>query len=72
MSLTLLSGNKIACKFEISPDNNPGNPIASYEGMDHSPSTTTFDALGFAFHQVLSPDSVEFRDVLVEVCPVQK
>jgi len=72
MSLTLLSGNKIACKFEISPDNNPGNPIASYEGMDHSPSTTTFDALGFAFHQVLSPDSVEFRDVLVEVSPVQK
>jgi hypothetical protein len=72
MSLTLLSGNKIACKFEISPDNNPRNPTASYEAMDDFPSTMTFDALGFAFHQVLSPDSVEFRDVVVEVSPVQK
>jgi hypothetical protein len=72
MSLTLLSGNKIACKFEMAPESNPSNPIASYEGVDEAPSTTTFDALGFAFHQGLSTDSVEFRDVVVDVSPVQK
>jgi hypothetical protein len=72
MSLTLLSGNKIACKFEMAPESNPANLLVSYEGVDDASSTTTFDALGFAFHQVLSPDSVEFRDVAVEVSPGQK
>ena len=67
MSLTQLSGNKIACKFEMAPESNPANLLVSYEGVDDASSTTTFDALGFAFHQVLSPDSVEFRDVAVEV-----
>jgi hypothetical protein len=67
MSLALLSGNQVACKFEMALENNPGHPIASYDGVDNAPSTTTFDTLGFAFHQLLSSDSVEFRDVVVEV-----
>jgi hypothetical protein len=72
MSLTLLSGNKIACKFEMAPESNPDAPIASYDGVDDAPSATAFDALGFAFHQGLSTDSVEFRDVVVEATKVQK
>ncbi len=72
MSLTLLIGNKIACKFEMAPENNPDNPIASYDGMDDAPSTTTFDALGFTSHPLLSPDSMEFRDVVVELSTTQK
>jgi hypothetical protein len=67
MSLTQLSGNKIACKFDMAPESNPNKPLASYEGVDEAPSSTSFDALGFAFHQGLSTDSVEFRDVAVEV-----
>jgi len=72
MSLSLLTGNKIACKFEMASESNPGNPIASYEGVDDAPSATTFDAVGFAFHQGLSTDSVEFRDVVVEVSTAPK
>jgi hypothetical protein len=72
MSLTLLSGNKIACKFEMAPETSLDMPIASYEGVDDAPSTTTFDALGFACHQGLSVDSLEFRDVIVKVSAVQK
>ena len=72
MSLTQLSGNKIACKFEMAPEKSPDEPLASYEGVDEVPSATGFDALGFAFHQGLSTDSVEFRDVVVEVSSVQK
>ena len=72
MSLTQLSGNKIACKFEMAPEKSPDEPLASYEGVDEAPSSTSFDALGFAFHQALSADSVEFRDVVVEVSSVQK
>jgi hypothetical protein len=72
ISLALLTGNKIACKFEMAPESNPDAPIASYDGVDDAPSATAFDALGFAFHQGLSTDSVEFRDVVVEVSPTQK
>jgi len=72
MSLTQLSGNKIACKFDMAPESNPNKPLASYEGVDETPGSTSFDALGFAFHQGLSTDSVEFRDVVVEVSTAQK
>ena len=72
MSLTRLSGNRIACKFDMAPESDPNKPLASYEGVDEAPSSTSFDALGFAFHQALSADSVEFRDVVVKVSTVQK
>lgn len=72
MSLTLLRGNKIACKFEMAPESSPNSLLVSYDGLDDAPSTTTFDALGFAFHQGLSTDSVQFRDVIVEVSSVQE
>jgi len=72
MSLTQLSGNKIACKFKMAPEKSPDEPLASYEGVDERPSATCFDALGFPLHQALSADSVEFRDVVVEVSSVQK
>jgi hypothetical protein len=56
----------------MAPESNPNKPLASYEGVDEAPSSTSFDALGFAFHQGLSTDSVEFRDVVVEVSTAQK
>lgn len=72
MSITHLSGNKIACKFDMAPESDPGKALASYEGVDEAPSSTSFDALGFAFHQGLSTDSVEFRDVVVEISSLPK
>jgi len=38
-------------------------PMVNYSAKDDQPATTTFDAIGFVTHEVLSADSVEFSDV---------
>jgi hypothetical protein len=38
-------------------------PMVNYSAKDDQPATTTFDAIGFVTHEVLSADSVEFSDL---------
>ena len=38
-------------------------PMVSYSARDDQPATTSFDAVGFVTHDVLSTDSIEFSDV---------
>lgn len=40
-------------------------PMVRYSAKDNEPVTSSFDALGFVTHEVLSSDSVEFSDVSV-------
>ncbi|NDB95295.1 MAG: hypothetical protein EBZ78_03925 [Verrucomicrobia bacterium] len=40
-------------------------PMVRYSAKDNAPVTTSFDALGFVTHEVLSSDSVEFSAVSV-------
>ena len=41
--------------------------LLKYMGNDASPATTSFDALGFSTHQVLSADSISFEEVSVNL-----
>jgi hypothetical protein len=49
----------------MAPQGEMGNPAVKYIGKDEKPATTSFDALGFVTHQVLSADSLEFSEVSV-------
>jgi hypothetical protein len=42
-------------------------PMVNYSAKDDQPATTTFDAIGFVTHEVLSSDSVEFSEVTVKL-----
>lgn len=42
-------------------------PMAKYSAKDEKPETTSFDAIGFNSHEVLSADSIEFSDVSVNL-----
>jgi hypothetical protein len=51
----------------MAPQGEMGNPAVKYSGKDEKPATTSFDALGFVSHQVLSADSIEFSDVSLDL-----
>jgi hypothetical protein len=38
-------------------------PMVRYSAKDSTPATSSFDALGFYLHEVLSTDSIEFSEV---------
>ena len=42
-------------------------PMVRYLAKDSTPATSSFDALGFVTHEVLSTDSIEFSDISVQL-----
>ena len=61
-------GSTIECKTSVTPKGDPAaKPIVSYAAVDATPMTTTFDAIGFTTHEVLSADTVEFSNVTLQV-----
>jgi hypothetical protein len=42
-------------------------PMVRYSAKDSTPATSSFDALGFVTHEVLSSDSVEFSEVTINL-----
>jgi hypothetical protein len=46
-------------------EDDPSAMLLKYMVSDASPATTSFDALGFSTHQLLSADSISFSDVSV-------
>jgi hypothetical protein len=61
------SDSGIECEATMSVDGDPNALLLQYSGSDASPASTSFDALGFSTHQVLSADSIAFSDVTVSV-----
>ena len=59
------SDSGIECEATMSVDGDPNAMLLQYTGSDASPVSTSFDALGFSTHQVLSADSIAFSDVTV-------
>ena len=70
ISMTLkLANGQMECHASMSPEATPGVAIAEYSGIDSQPATTTFDALGFSTHELLSADTFELSDVEVKLVP---
>jgi hypothetical protein len=42
-------------------------PMVRYSAKDSTPATSSFDALGFMIHKVLSTDSIEFSDISLKL-----
>jgi len=42
-------------------------PMVRYSAKDSTPATSSFDALGFMIHEVLSADSIEFSDISLKL-----
>jgi len=61
------AGANLECTASMAPQGEMGNPAVKYSGKDEKPATTSFDALGFVSHQVLSADSIEFSDVSLDL-----
>ena len=59
------AGANLECTASMAPQSELGSPAIKYSGKDEKPATTSFDALGFVTHQVLSADSLEFSEVSV-------
>ena len=57
----------IECEASMTVDGDPNAMLLRYTGSDASPASTSFDALGFSTHQVLSADSIAFSDVSVSL-----
>ena len=57
----------IECEASMTVDGDPNAMLLKYTGSDASPASTSFDALGFSTHQVLSADSIAFSDVSVSL-----
>jgi hypothetical protein len=68
MSLKMSNG-QIECNASMSPEAMPGEAVARYSGVDSQPATSTFDALGFSTHELLSADTFELSDVVVKLVP---
>lgn len=57
----------IECVATMSPVDDPSKPVMEYTAMDDAPATLQFDSLGFSTHQLLSTDSFELKDVVLQV-----
>jgi len=57
----------IECTSTMAPDTEPEAYVVEYSATDASPLTTSFDAIGFSTHQVLSADSIAFSDVSLKL-----
>jgi hypothetical protein len=72
LNMTLkMSNGQIEVSASLSPEATPGVPIAQYSGVDSQPATSTFDALGFNTHELLSSDTFELSDVSLKLLPNQ-
>jgi hypothetical protein len=56
-------GANMEVKSSMISQLDPSAPAVSYSATDTQPTTPSFDAVGFATHEVLSADSVELSDV---------
>jgi hypothetical protein len=61
------SNEGIVCEASMTVDGDPNAVLLQYTGNDTSPATTSFDALGFSTHQLLSADSISFSEVSVNL-----
>ena len=61
------SNDGIACEATMTVDGDPNAVLLQYTGNDASPATTSFDALGFSTHQLLSAESLSFSEVSVNL-----
>jgi hypothetical protein len=61
------SNEGIACEATMTVDGDPNAVLLQYTGSDLTPATTSFDALGFSTHQLLSADSISFSEVSVNL-----
>jgi len=57
----------IECEATMTMDGDQNVMLLKYTGSDATPTTTSFDALGFSTHQLLSADSIAFSDVSVSL-----
>jgi hypothetical protein len=55
----------VDCEAIMAVEDDPSAMLLKYMVSDASPATTSFDALGFSTHQLLSADSISFSDVSV-------
>lgn len=68
LNMTLQRSNgQIEVSASLSPEATPGVPIAQYSGVDSQPATSTFDALGFNTHELLSSDTFELSDISLKL-----
>lgn len=57
----------IDCEATMTATGDSGAMILKYSGNDAAPASTSFDALGFSTHQLLSADSISFEEVSVNL-----
>ena len=57
------SGGTIEIESSMDGAGDVPTPMVCYSAKDSTPATSSFDALGFVTHEVLSTDSIEFSDV---------
>jgi hypothetical protein len=60
------SGGAIEIESSMDGVGDVPTPMVRYSAKDSTPATSSFDALGFMTHEVLSTDSIEFSDVTVK------
>jgi hypothetical protein len=60
------SGGAIEIESSIDGADVP-TPMVRYSAKDSTPATSSFDALGFIIHTVLSTDSIEFSDISLKL-----
>jgi hypothetical protein len=57
----------IECEAGMAGGGDSSIVLLKYTGIDASPTTTSFDALGFSTHELLSADSISFEEVSVKL-----
>ena len=61
------SGGTIEIESSMDGAGDVPTPMVRYSATDITPATSSFDALGFHLHQVLSADSIEFSDISLKL-----
>lgn len=68
LTMTLTRSEKgIECEASMAGGSDSNTILLKYTGIDDSSGTTSFDALGFSTHQLLSADSISFEEVSVNL-----
>jgi hypothetical protein len=57
----------IECEASMTGEGDSNTALLKYTGSDATPASTSFDAIGFSTHQVLSADSISFEEVTVNL-----
>jgi hypothetical protein len=61
------SGGAIEIESSMDGAGDVPTPMVRYSAKDSTPATSSFDALGFMTHEVLSTDSIEFSDISLKL-----